>query len=133
MAPAAPTAQRDGISQATCSRPGDVDLEQDAVKTTWTIANMTSSGMVFSAVFTSAEMTRPNIIEVKPSAMIAQADLHGRRHDQALFGQLARGEADGADDHALEGRDTPRTITFDISTRSGTGRSPVPARRSPVP
>lgn len=40
------------------------------VKTTWTIANMTSSGMVFSAVFTSEEITRPNIIEVKPSAMI---------------------------------------------------------------
>lgn len=42
------------------------------VKTTWTMANMTSSGMVFSAVFTSEEMTRPNIIEVKPSPMITK-------------------------------------------------------------
>ena len=47
------------------------------MKTTWTIANITSSGMVFSAVFTSEEMTRPNIIEVKPSAMIGDADLDG--------------------------------------------------------
>ena len=60
------------------------------VKTTWTIANMTSSGMVFSAVFTSEEMTRPNIIEVKPSAMIDDAELDGRRQDQALGGQVAR-------------------------------------------
>ncbi len=40
------------------------------MKTTWTMANMTSSGMVFSAVFTSEEIIRPTIIEVSPSAMI---------------------------------------------------------------
>lgn len=36
------------------------------------IANITSSGIVFSAVFTSEEMIRPNIIEVKPRAMIGR-------------------------------------------------------------
>ncbi len=84
------------------------------VKTTWTIANMTSSGMVFSAVFTSEEITRPNIIEVKPSAM---TDTHS-----STAGGISRpsaGSSRGAKPIAQMITPwmavmKPRTITFDM-------------------
>ena len=70
MVPTPAMAQRDGISQANCSRPTEsYTLKRMPVNTTCTMANMTRSGIVFSEVFTSAEMIRPNIIEVKPSAI----------------------------------------------------------------
>ena len=106
MAPAAATAQRAGISQANCSMPGlPYSWNSTPVKTTCTMANITSSGMVFSAVFTSAEMIRPNIIEVKPNAMMTRRHLHRGLavQDDALGGHLAaRREADAADDRALQ-------------------------------
>ena len=97
-------AQREGISQANCSRPGEpYSGKRTPVKTTWTMANMTSSGMVFSAVFTSEEMTRPTIIEVKPRAMTARQISTGRRHEiRPSAGIVAAGEADAADDGALD-------------------------------
>jgi hypothetical protein len=71
VAPSAPTAQRDGIRYENWLTPtAPFRLNRQPVNTTWMIANITSSGMVFSDVFTSEEMTRPNIIEVKPSPMI---------------------------------------------------------------
>lgn len=67
----AATAQREGIRYENSLTPIlPFRMNRQPVNTTWMIANITSSGMVFSAVFTSEEMTRPNIIEVKPSAMI---------------------------------------------------------------
>ncbi len=73
VAPAAATAQRDGIRYENSLTPRvPCRVKRQPVKTTWMIANITSSGMVFSAVFTSEEITRPNIIEVKPSAMIGR-------------------------------------------------------------
>ncbi len=73
VAPAAATAQRDGIRYENSLTPTvPCRANRQPVKTTWMIANMTSSGMVFSAVFTSEEMIRPNIIAVKPSAMIGR-------------------------------------------------------------
>lgn len=69
----AATAQRDGIRNENWLTPTvPCRMNRQPVNTTWMIANMTSSGMVFSAVFTRAEMIRPNIIEVKPRAMIGR-------------------------------------------------------------
>ena len=116
MAPVAPTAQREGISQATCSTPGELKiLNSTPVKTTWTIANITSSGIVFSAVFTSEEMIRPNIIEVKPRAMIAQADLHGTgMRSRPLRAARAVEKPMAQMITPWRAVMTPRTMTFDI-------------------
>ncbi len=73
VVPAAATAQRDGIRYENSLTPTvPCRVNRQPVNTTWTMANMTSSGMVFSAVFTREEMTRPNIMEAKPSAMIGR-------------------------------------------------------------
>ncbi len=71
VAPEAATAQRDGMRNENWLTPTEpCRVNRQPVKTTWMMANITSSGMVFSAVLTSDEMIRPNIIDVKPSAMI---------------------------------------------------------------
>ncbi|QPP06834.1 hypothetical protein G4Z16_11005 [Streptomyces bathyalis] len=66
------------------------------MNTTWTTANITSSGMVFSGVFTSEEMTRPNIIDVKPSALIttqtSTAVGTSRQHKHQRHEALVRGD-----------------------------------------
>ncbi len=92
VAPAAPIAQRDGISQARLLQ-ADRDRrsgKRTPVKTTWTIANITSSGIVFSEVFTSEEMTRPNIIDVKPERDDRDAQLDGRRHQETFLRKVSR-------------------------------------------
>ena len=83
VAATAATAQRDGTSQASWSRPGCRTAgAATPQKTTWTIASSTSSGMVFSAVLTSAETTRPSIIEVKPSSADDEHHLGQRRGER---------------------------------------------------
>ncbi len=129
VVPAAAIAQRDGISQANCSRPGDpYTWKSTPVKTTWMIANMTSSGMVFSAVLTSEEMTRPNIIEVKPSAMIERqiSTAGGMISPSAGRSRVAKPMAQMIT--PWKAVITPRTITLDI--RYAERERPVARSRS---
>lgn len=91
-------------------------MKRQPVNTTWTIANMTSSGIVFSAVFTSEEMTRPNIIDAKPSAMIGRvSSTLGRLvRIRPLSGTVRLPKPMAPTRAPCNNVTTPRTITLDI-------------------
>src|SRR5690606_37557616 len=68
----APSAQREGTSQESCSRPGTPSSSSSAPQnTTWTMASSTSSGIVTSSLRTSADTRRPRVMAVKASSATA--------------------------------------------------------------
>src|ERR1022692_3261844 len=65
---------RDGENQENCSRPAfPFSGNTPPLSTTWTKTTTTSSGMVLSDELTSAEISRPTVIDATASTAMARA------------------------------------------------------------